>query len=410
MTQPAQTKFGRADADGNVYLIADGTERFVGQYQGATAEQALAFFERKFADLESQVKLLEQRARTGAKANSLQTSAQKLLTSLPEAAVVGDIAALKARLEKFVVKVDSLSQEQAAAKAKALADREKSAEAIVVKMEELAAKSQNNPNWKQGGAELTTILNEWKAVQSAEPRMPKKTADGYWDSIRQFRNVFERNRRAFFTKLDSDHKLAKATKQKIIEQAKLIDVNGDNATLTYRGLLDEWKAAGRAGGKADDALWAEFKAAGDAIYAVKNAQRAASDAEQQENLKQKEALLVEAEALLPVDDIEAFETKLRKIEDAWEQIGYVPRADVQRVESRLSKVAKALKDAKDKEWKSNDPELEQRSNSMLTQLKDAIAGLESDLATAQASGDQKRIKEAQEALDARKAWLKAVSH
>lgn len=42
---------------------------------------------------------------------------------------------------------------------------------------------------------------------------------------------------------------------------------------------------------------------------------------------------------------------------------------------------------------------------MLTQLEDAIAGLEADLAKAQASGNANKIKKAEEALEARRQWL-----
>jgi DNA-binding protein H-NS len=45
---------------------------------------------------------------------------------------------------------------------------------------------------------------------------------------------------------------------------------------------------------------------------------------------------------------------------------------------------------------------------MASQLHEAIAQLESEVTEARASGDAKRIKEAEEALSARQAWLRAV--
>jgi hypothetical protein len=41
-------------------------------------------------------------------------------------------------------------------------------------------------------------------------------------------------------------------------------------------------------------------------------------------------------------------------------------------------------------------------------LQDAIAKLESELADAKAGGDAKKVAAAEEALAARKAWLKAI--
>ncbi|MEY4411204.1 MAG: hypothetical protein RLZ69_778, partial [Actinomycetota bacterium] len=53
--------FGRVDDENNVFVTEAGVERKVGQYPNVTAAEALAFFERKYADLAAQVRLLEQR-------------------------------------------------------------------------------------------------------------------------------------------------------------------------------------------------------------------------------------------------------------------------------------------------------------------------------------------------------------
>jgi hypothetical protein len=41
-------------------------------------------------------------------------------------------------------------------------------------------------------------------------------------------------------------------------------------------------------------------------------------------------------------------------------------------------------------------------------LQEAIAKLEQELEEAKAGGDERKISEAQEALDARRAWLDAI--
>jgi hypothetical protein len=57
---------------------------------------------------------------------------------------------------------------------------------------------------------------------------------------------------------------------------------------------------------------------------------------------------------------------------------------------------------------AGDPERKARQTGLASQLEDAIGKLESELAAAQASGDARRIKEAQESLDARRIWLDAL--
>ena len=61
-------------------------------------------------------------------------------------------------------------------------------------------------------------------------------------------------------------------------------------------------------------------------------------------------------------------------------------------------------------WQRSNPERQERSDGFLGQLTEAIAKLESELAAAKAGGDKKKIAEAQEALDARKAWLGALKN
>ena len=47
------------------------------------------------------------------------------------------------------------------------------------------------------------------------------------------------------------------------------------------------------------------------------------------NLAVKEALLAEAQALLPVNDLAAAKKSLQSIRDRWEEAGKVPRGDMQ---------------------------------------------------------------------------------
>ena len=54
-------KFGRVSDDGHVFVIVEGEEYAVGQLPGASEEEALAYFARKFENVEAQVSLLVSR-------------------------------------------------------------------------------------------------------------------------------------------------------------------------------------------------------------------------------------------------------------------------------------------------------------------------------------------------------------
>ena len=55
MTESDQQPWGRVDETGTVFVRTSDGEREVGQYPDATPEEALAYFERKYADLAGQV-------------------------------------------------------------------------------------------------------------------------------------------------------------------------------------------------------------------------------------------------------------------------------------------------------------------------------------------------------------------
>lgn len=71
-------------------------------------------------------------------------------------------------------------------------------------------------------------------------------------------------------------------------------------------------------------------------------------------------------------------------------------------------VENAIRDADSAQWRRTNPETRARAEGAAAQLEQAIAGLEADLEKARAAGDQRKIADAQAALDARRAWLEQV--
>ena len=408
MTDSEQQPWGRVDETGTVFVRTADGEREVGQYPDATPEEALAYFERKYADLAGQVGLLEQRARRGAPAADVAKAVTNLRESVAGAHAVGDLDALARRLEALSGTTKELTeQQQAEAKAaldEAIAERTR----IVEQAEALAAQDPAKTQWKQATAELDALFASWQQHQQDGPRLPKNEANELWKRFRTARSTIEQHRKAFFAELDAAHRDVRARKQALIERAEALAPRGADAVADYRALLDEWKQAGRAGKKLDDALWAKFKAAGDVLFQAKAEVDAQEDEAYRANLTEKLALLDEAEKLLTVTDPKQARTALNRIQRSWDEIGRVPRDQVRPVEDRLRKVETHVRSLEDERWQREDPEKKARSEGMLGQLQDAIAKLEAELAAAEAAGDQKAIASAREALEARRAWLKAV--
>jgi hypothetical protein len=408
LSDSEQQPWGRVAEDGTVYVREGDGERAVGEFPGASAEEALAYYERKFADLAGQVSILEQRARRGAPAADIAKSVATIKASVVGASAVGDLASLEARLDKLGGAVEELTEQQSAEAKAALADALAVREQIVVEVEALAAEDPAKTQWKRTSAQLDELFARWQQHQKDGPRLPKNEANELWKRFRAARSIIERNRKAFFAELDAQHRDARTTKTTLIERAEALVPRGVDGIPQYRELLDEWKRAGRAGRRDDDALWARFKAAGDEIYAAKAQAETIENEEYSGNLEAKLALLAEAEPLLQETDRDVAKARLLDIQRRWDEIGRVPREQVRTIEDRLRRVEAAVRKLDEEHWRANNPEKQARSAGLAAQLTEAIERLEAELAEAEASGDTKAAAEAQEAIDARRAWLNAL--
>lgn len=403
-----QTPWGRVDDDGTVYVREVEGERTVGQYPDATAEEALAYFERKYVKFAGQVALLEQRVRGGAPARDVAKAIVHLKTAVSGANAVGDLASLTARLDKLSGSVGELTEKQSAEAKAAVTDAITEREKLVAEVEALAAQDPAKAQWKLVTTQLDEFFASWQAHQQEGPRLPKTEGDELWKRFRAARTTIEGHRKAFFSELDGTHREARTRKQELAEKAESLASKGTAAIPDYRNLLDDWKSAGRAGKKVDDALWARFKAAGDVLYAAKAEVDAQDEVEFSANLEQKLALLTEAEPLLTGTDRNVAKEKLLGIQRKWDAIGKIPRDSMKSVEDRMRKVETAVRKLDEDHWNKSNPEKQARSDGLASQLTAAIEKLEVELAAATKAGDARKIKDAEEALAARQIWLDAL--
>ena len=408
MSSDDQAPWGRVGEDGTVYVREAAGERAVGQYPDATPEEALAYYERKYVELAGQVSLLEQRVRGGAPAADVAKTIATLTQSVATANAVGDLASLSARLEKLGGSVGELTEKQSAEAKAAVADALAQREALVVEAETLAAQDPAKAQWKVVTTQLDALFARWQSQQTDGPRLPKNESNELWKRFRAARATIEGHRKAFFAELDSAHKEVRTRKQELAERAEALLSKGTAAIPDYRRLLDEWKLAGRAGKKVDDALWSRFKAAGDALYAAKAEVDAQENAEFSGNLEQKLVVLNDAEKLLTETDRVKAKEALLGIQRRWDAIGKVPRDSIRTVEDRLRKVEAHVRKLDEDHWNRTDPEKVARSEGLASQLTAAIEKLETELADAKKKGDARKIKDAEEALAARRVWLDAL--
>ncbi|MGO2746461.1 DUF349 domain-containing protein [Microbacterium sp.] len=404
--------WGRVTDDGTVEVREGDDWRVVGQFPDGTPDEALAYYVRKFDDLAFKVHTLEQRHQSGgASASDLTGQAGKLVTEITGAAAVGDLASLQTRLSTLT---DALAEARdAEAKAakeqvdQAIADRT----VLVESIEAIAARDLSKVQWKQVTEEVNTLFETWQSQQQNGPRLPKGISQQLWKRFRDARSVVDKSRRSFYADLDETHKAARDRKNTLIERAEALAPKGVDGIPAYRNLLEDWKASGRAGRKADDALWARFKTAGDALYAARAEQSAAEEAESAPKIEARKALLEDAKAVADESNIKQARALLTKIQRQWDEVGRIfPREQERALDDKLRVIEQGLKSREEVDWKRNNPETKARANDMSQQLLDAIEKLENELAAAEKSGDKKSIEQAAEALQARRAWLDALGN
>ena len=167
-------------------------------------------------------------------------------------------------------------------------------------------------------------LHEFSKVELV--RIDKPEAEALWKRFSVARTTFNQARRKWAQARDNERTAAKEAKEAIIAEAnELKDSTAWGETSRkFNDLMDRWKKAGRAGRNEDDELWAKFREAADTFFNARQADRDQINSSEKENLAAKEALLVKAEALVPVkNDAEAKKARqeLAKIQEERDQIG-----------------------------------------------------------------------------------------
>jgi len=397
----ANDPWGRVDADGTVYVRTADGERVIGSWAAGSPEEALAFFRRKFQSLETEVALIEQRiASTEIAPAQAQATVQRLLHSVADANALGDLEGLRTRLEALTTAVDHRREEVKAAREHARTEAREIKERIVDEAERIAAEA---THWKASGERMAELLEEWKAAPHAE-----RTVEAVlWKRLSAARNAFTKRRKSYFASLEAERESVRVRKEKLVEEAEGLSSSTDwgATTSAYRELMRQWKEAGRAGREAEADLWKRFRDAQDKFFAARSDVFAAKETELRSHAVVKEQLVAEAQALLPVTDVRAARSALRSIQERWEQAGPVPRESREQLESGLRRVEEAVRKAEETQWRRSNPEALARAEGTVAQLRSAISSLETQLARARERGDTAGIRNASEALAARRSWL-----
>jgi hypothetical protein len=390
------SEWGRIDEDGTVFVRTGDGERAVGSWQAGDADAGLAYYERRYDDLATEVALLETRLESGAgDAKATWGQAAALQESLAEASVVGDLAALDSRLGAVRTAAEAKLAEQLLARDEARGTAIAAKEALVAEAEKIAAA---NGQWKANGDRMRAIVDEWKQIKGID----RKTDEALWRRYAAARDEFGRRRGQHFAGLDAERAEAKAVKEKLIAEAeKLADSTDWRETgAAMKRLMTSWKAAGRAGKGDEDALWTRFRAAQDTFFAHRSEVFSERDAEESQNLKIKEEIIAEAERL-DLTDVRRAQQSIRHLGERFDAVGHVPRDAMRRLDDRMRAAEQRVRQAAESRPRPSAIE----ANPFLAAMKDRLIEAEAKLERARKSGDAARIAKAEAEVEQRRSLI-----
>lgn len=393
-------RWGRVDEAGTVYVRTADGEQVVGSWQAGSPDEALAYFERKYDGLVVEISLLERRVKTtDLSAKDATTAIEHLREQVDAHHAVGDLDALRKRLDTLAAVVEERREERKAKKARQSEEARQRKEELVAEAEQLAGSDQ----WRVAGERLRALVDTWKGL----PRLDRKTDDELWHRFSHARSGFSKRRKAHFAQLDAQREEARQRKEKLVAEAEALSGSRDwgPTAARYRDLMQDWKAAGRAQREHEEDLWTRFRGAQDVFFQARSQVFAERDAEQRENLTRKEELAAEAEKLLPVTDLRTARAAFRGINERWDAVGHVPRDAKARIEGRMHAVERALQESEEAEWRRTNPEARARAAGLTGQLQDAIDKLREQAGKARAAGNTAKADKLEKEIEGRQELL-----
>ncbi|MBP6312333.1 MAG: DUF349 domain-containing protein [Flavobacteriales bacterium] len=182
-------------------------------------------------------------------------------------------------------------------------------------------KDVGSKEWKALTDQVLEAQNAWKAVGFAT----KKDNERIWKEFRNACNTFFDAKKAHYDQIREQFKEAKDKKVALLEQALALKDSTEwrQTADKLKALQSQWKAAGNAGLRDENKLWAKFRDACDGFFSARKSAYAKIDEEQAENVKQKEKLLKEIEAFTLSGERNADIEKLKDFSARWMNSGRV---------------------------------------------------------------------------------------
>jgi hypothetical protein len=250
--------------------------------------------------------------------------------------------------------------------------------------------NEKTESWTGLEKDLDQLNRQWKKIG----RIPKERENELWDRYRKLQDLFLEKRLKFDTEFKKVIEKNISRREKLIAKAEslhTVDNLAANA-VTINRLHSDWKKLDNLPKELNDELWDRFKAASDKFNEIKAENQDILKQQEQENLDQKEALCVQAEALSSEEKFRDGTKKMDKLFEEWKQLGPVPGKKSSQLWRRFRKAMDAFYNARRAHFK----ELKSEQQENLNKKKAIVDRLKELAATEDPASSMNEVKEIQE--------------
>lgn len=191
--------------------------------------------------------------------------------------------------------------------------------------------------WNAKTKEIQAIQKRWDAIGGVPREQAKQINKLFWSSFKKF----FAHKNEFFKRLEGMRKENLEKKEELVKQAVALS-DSDNLDATaekLKQLQKQWKEIGPVPEKFRNSVYTKFKAACDDFFDKKRAAQSETEAEFQENLKAKQALLDKMNKAAKGKKGSAEE--LTALLEEFNGIGFVPRNSIKSTEEALTSAVEA---------------------------------------------------------------------
>ena len=192
--------------------------------------------------------------------------------------------------------------------------------------------SDNPREWNDITEKVIALQESWKNSGFG----PRKENAKIWERFRAANDAFFQNKRNFWNKSKDQLNKNLALKLEICEQAEKLKETEDWKATTDKliALQKRWKEVGPVPRKQSELIWKRFRSACDEFFNRKTTHFSGVTGDQDDNYKAKKALIEEIEAFKVTGKAKEDIDSLKKFQDRWSEIGFVPFRKKEELQAR----------------------------------------------------------------------------